>query len=84
MNGKYYNNPTFPDAEEEETIEEEKTEIKKKTTIIYASFPSENEKDKVFKGTIKHSSNDLIKLLTSDNRVIIIPCKYINYIEHIK
>lgn len=42
MNGSFYNNPTFPSAQEEKTNEEEKTfcelltnRIKKKITIIF-------------------------------------------------
>ena len=80
MNGKYYNNPTFPEAEEEKGAEEVNTN-NKRVCKVFASFPSETWKDKMFEGIIKDNTNDLIKILTNDNRTVIIPCSYIDYIE---
>jgi len=85
MNGKYYNNPTFPDANENAFEEEvEKKETDYRHCQIYVTFPESNLwHDVVFEGRIIKEENNLLTVKKVDS-TILLPTKYINYVEYNK
>ena len=88
MEGEYYNNPSFPYAEDLKRDNEENEKGKNvndfisKNVIIYASFNNSMKwRDKIFEGKILEIDNNHLVLLDFENNNLFIPKRYINFIQ---
>ena len=94
MEGTYFNNPTFPYAENMENNSEmindddlannreNVNRLLNKDVKIYATFGNSMIwRDKIFEGKIKNFENHYIILLCGDDTHLLIPMNCINFIE---
>ena len=92
MNNNYYQNPTFPEATNNEQIYEKDKTItdiinnnKNKNMKIYASYPNSNTwQTKIFEGTLNQIINNHFILNGANNIKYIINFNNIDYIEIIE